>query len=281
MLTNKKGSKLENGSLKVSFIGCGNMAKAVISGLIESGWQPELVMASNPSSEKLVSLHEQYGLHITNNNREAAEFGDIVVLAVKPQKMPDVLPQLSHVDFADKFVISVAAGYMSAKIEAGLEQSVPLIRAMPNTPALIKLGATGMYATDKVTDKQKQIAQSMFEAIGETVWVEKESQIDIVTAIAGSSPAYAFLFMQSIIDQAVASGLNEDKAFKLVTQAMSGAAQLAQAKTDKSLAVLRKEVTSPGGTTAAAISSFMNDDFENIVKKAVKAAVTRGRELGK
>ncbi|MCW9000531.1 MAG: pyrroline-5-carboxylate reductase, partial [Kangiellaceae bacterium] len=226
-------------------------------------------------------LHEQYGLHITNNNREAAEFADIVVLAVKPQKMPDVLPQLSHINFADKFIISVAAGYMSTKIETGLDQSVPIIRAMPNTPALIKLGATGMFATSKVNTEQKQVAQSIFEAIGETVWVEKESQIDIVTAIAGSSPAYAFLFMQAIIDQAVANGLSEEKAFKLVTQAISGAAQLAQAQTDKSLEILRKEVTSPGGTTAAAISSFKNDDFENIVKKAVSAAVNRGRELGK
>ncbi|TQV85338.1 pyrroline-5-carboxylate reductase [Aliikangiella coralliicola] len=265
---------------KIAFIGCGNMATAIISGLVASGWPVEKIMASNPSRGKLDNLADQFSLQTTNDNREAANFGDIVVLAVKPQKLPEVCLQLSQCDFSNKLVISVAAGFRAAKIADGLKQNPVIIRAMPNTPALIGLGATGLYATSQATENNRQIAESIFQAVGQTNWVSNESHIDIVTAIAGSSPAYIFLMMQSMVEQAVSSGLPEQDAFDLITQAVSGAAQLAKATPAKTLNTLRKEVTSPGGTTAAAITVFKNNEFEDIVKKAVSASIQRGRELG-
>ncbi len=277
-LTNTANSA-ETSPQKIAFIGCGNMASAIISGLIKSGWPSQQVFASNPSQPKLDALKSQFDLHTTNDNRQAVEFADIVVLAVKPQKLSQVCQSLANIDFSEKLVISVAAGYLSEKIGSALKQSVAIIRAMPNTPSLIGLGATGLFANDSVTQEQKKLAEQVFAAVGTTTWVKQEEHINTVTAIAGSSPAYVFLMMQAMVEQAVESGLTQEAAFELVTQAFSGAAQLAQQTPEKPIKQLRQEVTSPGGTTAAAINSFKNDDFENIVKKAVRAAAARGQEL--
>ncbi|WP_444995530.1 pyrroline-5-carboxylate reductase [Aliikangiella sp. IMCC44359] len=272
-------NNISNGQ-KIAFIGCGNMANAIISGLIASGWPSKQIMASNPSNPKLDKLSSQFNIQTTNNNSEAADFGDIVVLAVKPQKLSQVCQQLAKVALNDRLIISVAAGYKADKMLNHLQQNTPVIRAMPNTPALIQCGATGLFATKTVSTEQKAIAESIFQAVGQTIWVSKESEIDIVTAIAGSSPAYIFLMMQSMIEEAVDQGMSEDNAFQLITQAVSGSAQLAQASPDKTLTTLRKEVTSPGGTTAAAITSLINDDFIDILKKAVKSSIQRAKELG-
>lgn len=265
---------------KIAFIGCGNMATAIISGLVSSGWPAQSIMASNPSSPKLEKLSNKYNILVTNDNKEAAGFADIIVLAVKPQKLTEVCSELSQCELSEKLVISVAAGFETKKIIAGLQQSPAIIRCMPNTPAFIGLSATGLFATESVSDGQKQLAESIFQAVGKCSWIDKESNMNIVTAIAGSSPAYVFLLMQSMIEQATASGLAQKTAFELVTQAVTGAAQLAQATPEKSLEKLRREVTSPGGTTAAAINSFQNDNFENIIKKAIQASIERGWELG-
>ncbi len=256
------------------------MAKSIISGLIQSGWPANKIIASNPTSEKLEALIQQFKINTTNDNLIAAEFAEIIVFCVKPQKMADVCSRLSRHDFSDKLVISVAAGYKIESIAEYVGTNTAVVRAMPNTPALIAAGATGIYANPEVTLVQKQAVNAIFSAVGTTDWVDEESQINIVTAIAGSSPAYVFLLMQSMIEQAVAAGMPEKTATSLVTQAVSGAAQLAQASPSKSLTTLRREVTSPGGTTAAAITSFKNDNFEDIVKNAVQASINRGVELG-
>lgn len=268
-----------NESNKVAMIGCGNMAQAIIGGLVQSGWSAPNIMACNPSPEKPAAMSEQYGTLKHFDNIAAAEFGDIILFAVKPQKLPQVCTQLKHLDFSHKLIISVAAGFETQSIEDILEQPVAIVRAMPNTPAMIAQGATGLFANAHVTAQQKQIATIIFDAIGQSCWIEDEANMDIVTAIAGSSPAYVFLFMQAMLEQAVSSGLPEKEAFNLITQAFSGAAQLARAIPEKSLKTLRQEVTSPGGTTAAAIDSFESNDFSNIIKHAVRASIQRGKEL--
>ena len=272
--------KFSESDTKIAFIGCGNMASAIINGLVKAGWPANQIMASNPSQGKLDHLQKNLKIQTTNDNLEAAAFADIIVLSVKPQKLADVCSLLKNYPVEDKLIISVAAGFPANKIAASLQQSPAIIRAMPNTPALIGKGASGLFAIDSVTQNQKEITESIFNAVGETCWIEKESQMDIVTAIAGSSPAYVFLMMEAMVEQATASGLKSEDAFKLVTQAVSGAAQLAQQTPEKSLATLRKEVTSPGGTTAAAITSFKADNFEPIITKAVRASIQRGKELG-
>jgi len=265
---------------KISFIGCGNMASAIIHGLLANGLTAENILASNRGHEKLKSIKDSTGIQITTDNIKAANFSDILIFAVKPQILPQVCQQLAAIDLSGKLIISVAAGITTDKIKQLLNQDLAIVRAMPNTPATISEAATGLYANSKTSTAQKTQATKIFDAIGLTRWVEKESLIDVITAIAGSSPAYIFLFIQSMVDQAVAQGLDPITARKLATQAVLGASKLAQNQLDQSLNSLQKAVTSPGGTTAAAIDSFEQNDFSNIIKKAVTAAIARGKELG-
>jgi pyrroline-5-carboxylate reductase len=266
---------------KVAFIGCGNMATAIIGGLINSGCLASNIITSNPTNTKLEKLAELYSLKTTSNNQDAANFAEVIVLSVKPQKLTEVCKELSELDLSVKLLISVAAGYQTAQITKNINQKLSIIRSMPNTPALIGQGATGLFATENVSTEQKQTAEQIFKAVGKVSWVALESQMNIVTAISGSSPAYFFLMMQSMVEQAVAAGLPEKTALELVMQSASGAAQLAQVSHEESLLSLREAVTSPGGTTAAAINSFQASGFEVVIKKAVKASIDRGIELGK
>ena len=265
---------------KIAFIGCGNMATAIIGGLLNAGCLASNIMASNPTNLKLEKLAAQYAIKTTTNNLKAADFAEVIILSVKPQILTDVCKELAPQDLTGKLLISVAAGYQTHQMIEYLNQNIPIIRSMPNTPALIGQGATGLFATENVSSEQKQLAEMIFNAVGVASWVELESHMNIVTAISGSSPAYFFLMMQSMVEQAVASGLPEKTALELVVQSASGAAQLAQVNQKYSLLSLREAVTSPGGTTAAAINSFKTSGFETIVKKAVVASIERGIELG-
>lgn len=275
-------SEVENNLVnkKIAFIGCGNMASAIIGGLINAGCLASNIIASNPSDNKLKQLKSLYGLNTCNDNLVAADFADIIILSVKPQIMTQVCQQLASLQLNDKLLVSVAAGYQTGQMIEHLRQSPPIVRCMPNTPALIGEGATGLYATDNVSSALKQSCEMIFQAVGKTIWIAQETQMNIVTAIAGSSPAYFFLMMEAMVEQAVASGLSEQQAVELITQSASGAAQLAQASPQQSLKSLRQAVTSPGGTTAAAIESFQQAGFEAIVKQAVIASINRGNELG-
>jgi pyrroline-5-carboxylate reductase len=261
----------------ISFIGCGNMAAAIIGGLVQSGWPSHAIMASNSSRPKLDALKESLNIAVTQDNQQALDFADIVVLAVKPQVLPQVCQQLNNIQ--QRLLISVAAGIPTQQIGLWLSQPAAVVRAMPNTPALIQQGATGLFANELVNAQQKHMAEIVFDAVGHSVWVEQESQMDLVTAIAGSSPAYFFLMMQAMLEQAVAGGIEEKAAFELISQSMLGAASLARARDDISLEQLRRSVTSPGGTTAAAIQSFQQHDFKGIIKQALAAAVNRGKAL--
>ncbi len=264
----------------IAFIGAGNMSTAIIQGLVSSGADVAKITASNPSQSKLDQLKQQCEIRTTNDNLEAAKRADVIVLGVKPQKLPDVCKHLSQLDLTGKLIISVAAGVTVDAIANDLNQPLAIVRAMPNTPATVSAAATGMYANGATSESQKQITESIFASIGVTEWVENESLIDVVTGIAGSAPAYIFQFIQSMVDQAISEGMPAECARNLATQAVLGAAKLAQAKPESTLEELRIAVTSPGGTTAAALNSFAEDGFSNIIQKAVAAAVNRGRELG-
>lgn len=269
-----------NNREKIGFIGYGNMASAIIRGLIVGEYPTEKIMISSRHPDKLDSIAEQTGILTTADNQRLVEFADIVVLAVKPQDIPNVCAQLKASDLSSKVIVSIAAGIPIDKISSLLNKKVSIVRAMPNTPALISEGATGLFANELTSQEQAHQVEAIFGSIGCTEWVPKESLIDVVTAIAGSSPAYVFMFIQSMVDQAIADGMEPSSALKLATQAVVGAGKLAQQSEQLDLTELRNKVTSPGGTTAAAIVSFEQNGFSNIIRQAVSAATKRGKKLG-
>jgi pyrroline-5-carboxylate reductase len=265
---------------KISFIGCGNMSSAIIQGLINKGLSPNNIIASNRSEGKLHNIRQLTNIQTTTDNIKAVNFSNVIILAVKPQILPQVCQQIKDSDLSQKLIISIAAGTTINTISKHLEQEIAVVRTMPNTPSTISEGATGLFANNKTSHAQKEIVKTIFSSVGLTEWVNQESLIDVVTAIAGSVPAYVFLFMQSMIDQAVEEGLDPLSAKNLAVQAVLGSAKLAQLTPNTSLTDLRKAVTSPNGTTHAAITCFEDNHFSSTIKKSVKAAITRGKEIG-
>ncbi|PHS18588.1 MAG: pyrroline-5-carboxylate reductase [Kangiella sp.] len=268
------------GEIKIGFIGCGNMSSAIIKGMVQAKYDPKNISVSNRSVEKLHSIQKELNIGITQNNSEICENALVIVIAVKPQMFATVCEPLRNIDFSDKLIISIAAGVKTSQISAFLQHESAVIRAMPNTPSVISEGATGLFANTKCNQQQKDIAEKIFQSVGKTAWVKDEDQINTVTAIAGSAPAYIYLFMQAMVDQAVSLGFNAKDARTLITQSFIGTAKLAQFKSDIQLDDLRQAVTSPGGTTFEAIQSFKNNNFSEIVKEAVNAAYNRGVSLG-
>ncbi|MCF6206827.1 MAG: pyrroline-5-carboxylate reductase, partial [Sulfurovum sp.] len=230
-------------NMKIGFIGCGNMTSAIVRGLVKSGTTASHIMASNRSIEKLKEIKRQTGILTNKNNHLCAEFSDLLILSVKPQVLLKVCDDLSNIDLSNKVIVSVAAGITTAKISQSLSQDLPIVRAMPNTPALISKGATGLFANEQTTDEQKQQVQLIFDSVGYTNWVKQEPLIDVVTAIAGSAPAYLYMLMEAMTDQAVSDGLDYSSARKLVTQAVIGSGKLAEANEQTSLLKLRQNVT--------------------------------------
>lgn len=265
---------------KIGFIGCGNMATAIIKGMVLSNFYSKNLIVSNRSLEKLQSIQNEINIRITQNNAEVCESSSIIVIGVKPQMFETVCKALSTLDLSDKLIISIAAGVTTSQISALLQQKLAIVRAMPNTPSIISEGATGLFANHKCSQIHEKIATQIFQSVGKTAWVKDENQINTVTAIAGSAPAYVYLFMQAMVDQAVSLGFNSKDARTLITQSVLGTAKLAQFKSDIKLDDLRQAVTSPGGTTFEAIQSLKNNHFSAIVKEAVNAAYNRGVSLG-
>lgn len=264
--------------LTVGFIGGGNMARSLIGGLRKTHAEvPSMVF--DPSAESLAALQADFNIQPATSNQQLLEHADVVVLAVKPQAMQSILSQLDVSQYQG-VVLSIAAGIRSQTLCKWLKQDIPLIRAMPNTPALVNCGATGLYANAQVTDTQKQHAELIMHAVGLAVWVENEDLIDAVTAVSGSGPAYFFLVMEAMQLAAEQLGLDSKTARTLTLQTALGAATLAN-QSDKSPAALRQHVTSPGGTTEQAINSFLDDDFISIFGKAIQAAYDRSQTLAK
>ena len=268
----------------LAFIGAGNMARAIIGGLISNGYPASLIWASEPDISRLDDLKEQ-GLHVTDSNERAVQAADIVILAVKPQVLKEVLTPLAGIAAeSPTLFISVAAGITSESIDHWLGGQQAIVRCMPNTPALVKLGASGLFANSQVTDKQKQQAESILAAIGIALWVEDESLLHAITAVSGSGPAYYFLMMEAMVAAGVAQGLPLEVATQLTLQTARGAAEMASLS-DVDPAELRRRVTSPKGTTEQAILTFQRQGFENMVSQAMDACAARSvsmaEELGK
>ncbi|RFF26948.1 MULTISPECIES: pyrroline-5-carboxylate reductase [unclassified Wenzhouxiangella] len=266
-------------NITISFIGGGNMGRALIGGLVAGGTRAEAIHVADPSEEQRRSLADDLGVTVHADNAEAARAADVLVVAVKPQVMDDVLDSVAEAIDADTLVISVAAGMTIDRISKGLGGHDRVVRAMPNTPALYQAGMTGLAAGEGVTDTDRKRAGQVLEAAGQVAWVDDEAQMDVVTAVSGSGPAYFFSLVEQLTAAGTRAGLPEETAAKLARQTAFGAGTML-AKSDVAAGELRRRVTSPGGTTAAALESLADNDFERIVDEAVRAAVKRGRELG-
>lgn len=266
---------------KIAFIGAGNMARAIIIGLVSSGVAAKNIIVANPSPEKRVILANEFGVQHTDDNIKAAKFADIIVLSVKPHLICTVCEQLTNaLDISNKLFVSVAAGTTVEQIQQALNKKVALVRVMPNTPAQLGLGMSGMYASTEVNSEQKAASDKLMSAVGKVIWLKTEDQINDIIAIAGSAPAYFFLFMEAMEKQAQILGFSAEESRMLVQQTALGAAQMVEHNTAP-ISTLRENVTSKGGTTFAALEQFREDGLEKIVGNAMDAAIARAEEMAK
>jgi pyrroline-5-carboxylate reductase len=264
---------------RLAFIGGGNMAAALIGGLIRQGLPNGRIVVADPSAEQLDRLVRTHGILRAPDNATAAAGAEAVILAVKPQQMrPVCLALKASVESGKPLLISVAAGIPHAALSRWFGAHIPIVRTMPNRPALSGFGATGLYAPPSVGAAGRALAESIMAAVSATVWVEHESQMDTVTALSGSGPAYFFLFMEALEAAAHERGLPKDIAHKLTLATAYGAARMAR-ESHEPLAVLREQVTSKGGTTAAALAVLDGAGLRATVAHAVAAADRRSAEL--
>ncbi len=265
--------------LNISFIGAGNMASSLIGGLLADGKTPANIHIADTNPEQLDRLQQHFAVTICQSNNAATEAADILVLAVKPQGLKQVAEEIrDSVQSKKPLVISIAAGIQEKDINRWFGNDVAIVRTMPNTPSLIQTGATGLYANDKVTDEQRNIAETIMRAVGLAVWVENEQLMDVVTAISGSGPAYYFLFMEAMQIAGEELGLDAETARLLTLQTAFGATKMALESSD-SCATLRQRVTSPGGTTEQALLTFEEGQLRQLIQQAVTAAAKRSQEL--
>jgi pyrroline-5-carboxylate reductase len=263
--------------MSITFIGGGNMATALIAGLLRADAPPR-VRVCDPSAAARETLEQAFGIETFDIAPAAVEGAEVVVLAVKPQVMPLVLNELSGRIGPDQVVLSIAAGTPIAQIRNGLGAEVRVVRAMPNTPALLGQGISGVCAAAECTPGQRRQAESVLAAAGAVVWVDDESLMDAVTAISGSGPAYFFLLAEALAAAGEALGLPADTSAMLANHTCNGAGEMLVSG-ESGAAELRRRVTSPGGTTQAALESFEHSGFREIVEQAARAARDRGREL--
>ncbi|CAM3605056.1 pyrroline-5-carboxylate reductase [Halomonas sp. FME1] len=266
---------------KITFIGAGNMASAIIGGLIDSGAAPSTITATAPHEKELATLAKRLGIHTTTDNNAAVADADVVVLAVKPQIMRSVCENLrDSVQRQQPLVISIAAGLDAGTIDRWLGDHNAMVRCMPNTPSLVGYGASGLYANAKVSDAQRDVATQLMEAVGIVEWVEEEVLLDAVTAVSGSAPAYFFLMFEAMEEAAVKLGLPAATARRLAIQTALGAATMAQ-QSDKDPATLKKNVMSPGGTTERAIAHMEMAQLRTTIADAMQACADRAQAMAK
>ena len=264
---------------RIGFIGGGNMASSLIGGLINNNYPSHKITVSDLSDEKLNELSSRFTVNTEKNSAALAKTVDILVLAVKPQHMQAVAEQIAEaVQESQPLVVSIAAGIREASLEGWLGGSVAIVRCMPNTPALVKTGATGLHANTHVDENQRNNTESLLRAVGITVWVDDEKELDTVTALSGSGPAYFFLVMEALEKAAIDAGLSQKTAQLLTQETALGAAKMALASSE-SAATLRQHVTSPGGTTEAALAVMEEQGLRDIFENAIKAAKLRSEEL--
>ena len=265
----------------IGFIGGGNMASSLLSGLIASGHSPRQLWVSDINQEALQSLSANLDVNVSTSNDDVINNSDVVVLAVKPQVLEDVAKAAAaSIQRKQSLVVSIAAGVSQKSLSQWLGKEIAIVRCMPNTPALVLTGATALHANNNVSVQQRDLAENIMRSVGIALWVDNEPELDAVTAVSGSGPAYYFLLMEAMEKVAVELGLSETTARLLVQQTALGAAKIAL-ESSESPEQLRKRVTSPGGTTQQAIDVFQQGGFVELVAKAVLAARNRSIEMSK
>lgn len=264
-------------TIRLSFIGGGNIARSLISGLIERGMTPDQITVADPIASQLEALKQHYGVLVANDNVSAARAADVVVLAVKPQELRNVVtgirPSLSD---RRPLLISVAAGIRASDIQSW--GGVPVVRCMPNRPALQGCGMTGLFATADVSGERRTLAEKILGAVGATLWLEREADMDTVTAISGSGPAYFFLLIEILEQTGISLGLPADVSRKLAVETAYGSGSMAR-DADVPAATLREQVTSKGGTTQAALEHLEAHGVRAIFADAIAAAARRSAQL--
>jgi pyrroline-5-carboxylate reductase len=265
--------------MKIAFIGGGKMGEAIIRAVLKGKISTARdITVSDISESRRLYLKKQYGIAVTADNKEAVSNKEVVVLAVKPQNINEVLADLKGILKPSHLLLSIVAGVKINRIQKGAGHR-NIVQAMPNTPAQIGLGMSGWTAAREVSSEQKRWAKKILEAMGKEIYFDSEKHLDMVTAVSGSGPAYVYLFAESLIEGAVGLGLKRKDAEELVIQTVLGAAQMMD-KSGKAPAELRRDVTSKGGTTERAIKVFEEGKLAGIISKAVKAAYERAKELG-
>ena len=263
----------------IAFIGAGNMATSLIGGLITNGYPAEKIWASNPLEDQCKALEQHFNVQTTADNQAAAKSADIVVLSVKPQLIPVVAAEIATIVQEKRLlVLSIAAGIPTDILSQWLGKTTPIVRCMPNLSALIQCSASALFANNYVTTHQKTLAESIIRAVGIAVWLTDEEQMDTVTALSGSGPAYFFLLMEILEQTAAELGLPTDVARLLTLQTGLGAARLAL-ESEHTIAELREKVTSSGGTTEAALQVLTAGNLRKLIADAVHAAKKRAHEL--
>jgi pyrroline-5-carboxylate reductase len=264
---------------KITFVGAGNMAEGLINGLVSNRYPSEFIFASDPSAEKLENLRAAYDIHVFQDNCEAIAEADVVVFAVKPQVLKSVMEELAETLCTLKpLVISIVAGARTTYINHCLNGQLSIVRCMPNMPALLQSGAIALFANAKVSESERDLAESIMRSVGITVWLDNEQSMDTVTALSGSGPAYFFFVMEALEKEAVAQGLSKEIAHLLTVQTALGAARVAL-ESNETLSLLRTRITSVGGTTEQALKVFMDSDLHGILAKGMAAAKERSVEL--
>ncbi len=264
-------------SLTLAFVGGGNMARSLVGGALEAGVPAANIRIGEPSAEQRARLATEFGVDCTDNNGDAVDDADLVVIAVKPQVAAEAVRAISSRIDGRALVISIMAGIRSEDLRRWIGAGPAIVRCMPNTPALIGFGMTALYGAPGLSNAARERATALLEAVGETVWIENEDQLDAVTAVSGSGPAYFFLVTEALQAAGIAAGLSPEVAATLARQTARGAAEMAAAGDD--VAELRRQVTSPGGTTAAAVAELEASGLRDAFERAVSAAAARSREL--
>ncbi len=263
----------------IAFIGAGNMATSLIGGLLAQGIPSSHIRASEPGAEQRAKVAREYGIELCESNSEAISGADVVVLATKPQVLKEVCQVLAPSLQPQQLIVSIAAGITCTSLSTWLGE-LALVRCMPNTPALLRQGVSGLYANARVSAAQRQQAEQLLCAVGQVLWLNEEHLIDAVTAVSGSGPAYFFLLIEAMTTAGENLGLPRATAAQLTLQTALGAARMAT-ESDLDTSELRRRVTSPNGTTEAAIKVFQAGGFETLVQQALDAAAKRSAELAK
>lgn len=263
----------------IGFIGAGNMARSMASGLIANDWPKNNILLSDPDGAQRQGAQQALGVEIVEKNASVVDRANILILAVKPQMLADVVAEITG-PLAEKnpLIISIAAGIQTSDLARWIGRQAPVVRVMPNTPALIGSGACGLFANEHTTREQREQAETIMRAIGVTVWVKDEALLDIITALSGSGPAYFLLVMEVMESAAIKAGLDQKSARLLTLETALGAAKMAL-ESSEDPAKLRHHVTSPGGTTEAAIKILEQGKIDQLFTSAINAATARSKEL--